>query len=43
VEVLQVRPFDGFGTPMEIFNNFGNKENYLLAIKELEDELYKTA
>jgi type I restriction enzyme R subunit len=43
IEVLRVNPFDEFGSPIEIINEFGNKENYLQAVKELEIELYKTA
>jgi type I restriction enzyme R subunit len=42
-EVLRVNPFDEFGSPLEIINEFGSKENYLQAIKELEIELYKRA
>ena len=41
VEVLKVKPLADYGSPMEIINEFGNKENYLKAIKELEVELYK--
>jgi type I restriction enzyme R subunit len=43
IEVLRVNPFDEFGSPLEIINEFGSKENYLQAIKELENELYKIA
>jgi len=43
IEVLRVNPFDEFGSPLEIINEFGSKEEYLQAIKELEIELYKTA
>lgn len=43
IEVLRVNPFDEFGSPIEIINEFGSKEKYLQAIKELETELYKTA
>lgn len=43
IEVLRVNPFDAFGSPVEIINNFGSKEKYLQAVKELEFELYKTA
>lgn len=43
IEVLRVNPFDEFGSPLEIINEFGNKEKYLQAVKELESELYKTA
>jgi type I restriction enzyme R subunit len=43
IEVLRVNPFDSFGSPTEIIKEFGSKEGYLQAIKELEIELYKTA
>jgi type I restriction enzyme R subunit len=43
IEVLRVNPFDEFGSPTEIIKEFGSKEKYLQAIKELETELYKTA
>jgi Type I site-specific restriction-modification system, R (restriction) subunit and related helicases len=43
IEVLRVNPFDEFGSPLEIINEFGSKEKYLQAIKELEIELYKIA
>ena len=42
-EVLRVNPFDEFGSPLEIINEFGSKEKYLQAVKELEIELYKIA
>ncbi len=41
IEVLRVNPFDEFGSPIEIINEFGSKEKYLQAVKELEIELYK--
>ncbi|PKP18017.1 MAG: restriction endonuclease [Bacteroidetes bacterium HGW-Bacteroidetes-21] len=41
MEVLRVKPFDEFGSPVEIIKEFGSKENYMLAVKELENELYK--
>ncbi|MCZ2130611.1 MAG: restriction endonuclease, partial [Bacteroidia bacterium] len=43
MEVLKVKPLNEFGSPIEIINEFGSKEAYLKAIKELENELYKTA
>jgi len=43
IEVLRIKPFDEFGSPLEIIRQFGSKEKYLEAIKELEVELYKTA
>ncbi|MDD5663771.1 MAG: type I restriction-modification enzyme R subunit C-terminal domain-containing protein [Victivallaceae bacterium] len=43
LSVLKVDPFNHLGTPAEIIKFFGNKENYLDAIRELEQELYKVA
>ena len=43
MEVLKVQPFTEFGSPMEIVNTFGGKKNYLKAVNELEQELYKSA
>lgn len=41
LEVLKVKPLADYGSPIEIINQFGSKKNYLQAIKELEEELYK--
>ena len=41
-EVLKLDPFNKLGTPLELIKAFGSKENYLKALKELENELYKT-
>jgi len=43
LEVLKVKPFTDYGSPMEIVKTFGSKKGYLDAIHELEMELYKTA
>jgi type I restriction enzyme R subunit len=43
IEVLRVNPFNELGSPIEIINQFGSKEKYLLAVRELETELYKIA
>ena len=43
IEVLRVKPFDEYGSPIEIISHFGNKQHYLDAVKELETELYKQA
>ncbi|MFZ4798094.1 MAG: type I restriction-modification enzyme R subunit C-terminal domain-containing protein [Bacteroidia bacterium] len=42
IEVLRVNPFDEMGSPTEIISQFGNKEKYLQAVRELEIELYKS-
>lgn len=40
-KVLRIRPFDEFGTPIEIVKNiFGGKHKYEEAIHELEEQLY---
>ncbi len=41
IEVLRIIPFDKIGSPIEIINEFGSKEKYLQAVKELEIEWYK--
>ncbi|MBW6484747.1 MAG: DEAD/DEAH box helicase family protein [Syntrophobacterales bacterium] len=43
LDILKVDPLTTFGTPVEIINLFGGKENYLAAIQELETELYLKA
>jgi len=43
LEVLKVKPFTDFGSPVEIIGSFGSKNRYLQSIHELEYELYKTA
>ncbi|MBU0679417.1 MAG: DEAD/DEAH box helicase family protein, partial [Verrucomicrobia bacterium] len=41
IEVLRVQPINELGTPVEIIEIFGGKEQYWQAVKELENELYK--
>lgn len=43
LSVLKLEPFANLGTPAEIIKLFGSKEDYLIAIRELEQELYKVA
>ena len=43
MDVLRVHPIDELGTPIEIINFFGGKQQYLDAIKELESILYAAA
>ena len=40
-EVLTLDPFRQFGKPSKIANEFGGKEEYFKAVKELEEEIYK--
>lgn len=42
LEILRVEPFNKIGTPTEIVQIFGSREQYLHAIEELEQELYVT-
>jgi len=42
-EVLSIDPLVNFGTPREIIDIFGGKENYQEAVKELENQLYRFA
>ena len=39
-EVLSIDPLNEFGTPYEIILMFGSRENYNLAIRDLEHQLY---
>lgn len=43
MKILQVNPLDLFGSPVEIVKIFGGKKEYLKAITELEQEIYKAA
>jgi len=43
MEVLKVNPVASFGSALEIIQSFGGKPNYLKAIKELENQLYRIA
>ncbi|MCB4759644.1 MAG: restriction endonuclease, partial [Sulfurovum sp.] len=43
LNILQVQPFNTIGSPMEIIDLFGGKQQYLNAVAELEQELYKVA
>ena len=43
MKILQVNPLDNFGSPVEIVELFGGKKQYLKALTELEQEIYKAA
>lgn len=39
-EVLQLKEFEKFGSPMKIVKTFGGKKEYLRAVKKLKEEIY---
>lgn len=41
MKILQVNPLDKFGSPLEIVKLFGGKKQYLKALTELEQEIYR--
>ena len=43
IQVLKLPTFKEFGSPLQIVNYFGGKKQYLEAVTELENELYKVA
>lgn len=42
MDILKVKPLTDFGSPIEIIKEFGSKDKYLEALKELEKQLYQT-
>lgn len=43
VRVLTNEPFVQFGSPVKIISLFGGKNEYLAAVKTLQDVIYETA
>ena len=43
MQVLKLQPINQFGSPVEIVNQFGGKAQYLQAVRELEQEIYRVA
>ena len=41
LDILKLQPFDSLGSITEIVRTFGGKNEYLKAVKELEEEIYK--
>jgi type I restriction enzyme, R subunit len=41
--ILKIKPLNEIGSPVELVRAFGKKKDFENAIKELENELYKTA
>ncbi len=42
-KVLKVQPFNKYGTPVEIIQSFGGRQQYFQAVKDLEQQLYRVA
>ena len=42
-QILQLPPFNGIGTPVEIVRAFGGRQPFLDAVRTLEQELYRAA
>lgn len=40
MEVLRVQPINQFGSPLEIVNYFGGKEQYIQAVQQMEKYIY---
>lgn len=40
INILTINPFNEIGSPFEIIQEFGGKEQYFLAVRELEREIY---
>lgn len=43
VDFLRVPPLDQIGMPVQIIREFGGKQSYLRAVKELEEQIYQAA
>ena len=43
LDVLKVKPISDLGTPLEIINIFGGKQNYLQSLQELKQKIYDLA
>ncbi len=43
IGVLKVQPLTTLGTPVEIIQRFGGKDDYLKAVRDLEDELFNAS
>jgi type I restriction enzyme R subunit len=42
MDILKVKPLTDYGSPLEIIKKFGTKNKYIEAVRELEQELYKS-
>lgn len=41
--VLKVKPLNELGSPVQLVKAFGGKEDFDIAMEELENEIYRTA
>jgi type I restriction enzyme R subunit len=40
INILTINPFNSIGSPIEIIQEFGGREAYFLAVRDLESEIY---
>jgi type I restriction enzyme R subunit len=40
IKILTINPFNSIGSPIEIIQEFGGRDAYFLAVRELEREIY---
>ena len=43
IHILKIPPFSSIGTPIELINAFGGKEQFAAAVHELQAEIYREA
>jgi len=43
IDFLMIPPFNEFGMPVQLIKEFGGKEKYIQAIRELEQQIYSVA
>ncbi len=43
LDILKIDPLVAFGTPVEIIESFGGRKQYIDAIREIENQLYREA
>ncbi len=43
IEILKVQPLSQLGSPVELIERFGGREQYQRALRELKEQLYSAA
>ncbi|MCP4401954.1 MAG: restriction endonuclease, partial [bacterium] len=42
-KMLRVRPFSQYGSPKQIVDAFGGRDNYLTAVRQLSQQIYQVS